>query len=159
MVWDFLFHHNLHDNEVADLVWLLSLLEGVYFQWGEGIKDYGSLTPKINFFLGPMVMSWLELMLAWLNGGISRILTVLQEFWFFVGWRVCKRFLLWINWEGKIVFLSTDALCVCVRKRQLINSSIVSLHIRCGFLLLICFTWVGLCLVLLWSSSKSGNIG
>eukprot|EP00268_Persea_americana_P051139 TRINITY_DN5624_c1_g1_i1.p1 TRINITY_DN5624_c1_g1~~TRINITY_DN5624_c1_g1_i1.p1 ORF type:complete len:161 (-),score=21.45 TRINITY_DN5624_c1_g1_i1:1060-1542(-) len=31
IVWDYLFRRNLHDNEVIDLVRMLSLLEGVYF--------------------------------------------------------------------------------------------------------------------------------
>lgn len=34
IVWDFLFHRNLHDHEVIDLVRLLSLLEGVYLSAG-----------------------------------------------------------------------------------------------------------------------------
>ena len=31
IVWDFLFRRNFHDNEVVDLLRMLSLLGGIYF--------------------------------------------------------------------------------------------------------------------------------
>lgn len=64
IVWEFRFHWNLHDDEVTDLVRIISLQEKIYHSVGRTDVRISKTNAKGQFLVRSFIMSWL----VWMVG-------------------------------------------------------------------------------------------